>query len=147
MRVYLDNCVYNRPFDDQSAERIRLETHAIIEILDRIRTGRIELVWSYINELENAQSPFPENSRAIALWADNAHTFVVESTRLLRNANNLLEFGLRPLDALHVASAVEGKANYFLSTDDRLLRKRSVFDGVQLLNPINALEAMDEYIN
>ena len=26
MRVYLDNCCYNRPFDDQSQVRVRVET-------------------------------------------------------------------------------------------------------------------------
>ena len=26
MRIYLDNCCYNRPYDDQSKIRIRLET-------------------------------------------------------------------------------------------------------------------------
>lgn len=26
MRVYLDNCCYNRPYDDQSQMRIHLET-------------------------------------------------------------------------------------------------------------------------
>lgn len=28
MRVYLDNCMFNRPFDDQSHIRIRLEAEA-----------------------------------------------------------------------------------------------------------------------
>lgn len=28
MRVYLDNCMFNRPFDDQGHIRIRLETEA-----------------------------------------------------------------------------------------------------------------------
>ena len=28
MRVYLDNCCYNRPFDDQSQLKVRLETEA-----------------------------------------------------------------------------------------------------------------------
>jgi len=28
MKIYLDNCSYNRPFDDQSQMKIRLETEA-----------------------------------------------------------------------------------------------------------------------
>ena len=147
MRVYLDNCVYNRPFDDQSLERVQRETVATIEILERIRKGNLELVWSYINEYENVQNPFLENSRAIGLWRERANAIVVESPRLLRNAYNLVELGVRALDALHVASAVEGNAALFLSTDDKLLRKLSVFEEVRLLDPITALETMDEYIN
>ena len=43
MRIYLDNCALNRPFDDRSQERIRLETEAIIVILSRVE--RREWVW------------------------------------------------------------------------------------------------------
>ena len=28
MRVYLDNCCYNRPFDEQTQPSVRLETEA-----------------------------------------------------------------------------------------------------------------------
>ena len=37
MRVYLDNCCYNRPFDEQSQLRIRLETEARMEVHDYTR--------------------------------------------------------------------------------------------------------------
>jgi hypothetical protein len=33
MRIYLDNCAYNRPFDDQSQIRISLEAQASAAIL------------------------------------------------------------------------------------------------------------------
>ena len=32
MRVYRDNCCYNRPFDPQEQLRIRLETEAKLEV-------------------------------------------------------------------------------------------------------------------
>ena len=32
MRIYLDNCCYNRPFDEQTQLRIRLETEAKLPI-------------------------------------------------------------------------------------------------------------------
>ena len=35
MRVYLDNCCYNRPFDPQEQLRIRLETEAKLEVQSR----------------------------------------------------------------------------------------------------------------
>ena len=39
MRVYLDVCCLNRPFDDQSQDRIKLETDAVLSILDNCQTG------------------------------------------------------------------------------------------------------------
>ncbi len=41
MRVYLDNCCYNRPYDDQSQLRISLETQAKIQIQGMIRNGEL----------------------------------------------------------------------------------------------------------
>ncbi len=35
MKIYLDNCCYNRPFDDQTQERIHLESEAILAMLRR----------------------------------------------------------------------------------------------------------------
>ncbi len=54
LRVYLDNCVFNRPFDDQSQIRIKLETEAKFYIQALIKQRQLVLIWSYILELENA---------------------------------------------------------------------------------------------
>ncbi|MCL1812481.1 MAG: hypothetical protein FWG29_03035 [Treponema sp.] len=48
IKVYLDNCTYNRPFDDQNQIKIRLETEAKLFIQQSIIAGSYELVWSYI---------------------------------------------------------------------------------------------------
>jgi hypothetical protein len=39
MRVYLDNCCYNSPFDEQAQLRVRLETEAKMEIQSQMRIG------------------------------------------------------------------------------------------------------------
>src|SRR5689334_19529927 len=49
-KIYLDNCVLNRPFDDQSQERIRLETEATILLLARLE--RKEWTWLGSQALE-----------------------------------------------------------------------------------------------
>ena len=70
MRVYLDNCTFNRPFDDQI--RIRLETEAKLYIQERIRDGTLELVWSYILDYENLANPFEERRNVIQNWKARA---------------------------------------------------------------------------
>ena len=52
MRIYLDNCCFNRPFDNQSSIRVKLETDAKLYVQLMIRTGKIELAWSYIIDFE-----------------------------------------------------------------------------------------------
>jgi len=35
IRVYMDVCCLNRPFDDQSEDRIKMESEAVLMILNR----------------------------------------------------------------------------------------------------------------
>ena len=48
MKVYLDNCSFNRPFDDQDQIRIRIEAEAKLFLQKLIDQGKLELAWSYI---------------------------------------------------------------------------------------------------
>jgi len=59
MRVYLDNCCYNRPFDDQSQLKVRLETEAKLFVQQLMRTGAVEYVWSDMLNKEASDNPFP----------------------------------------------------------------------------------------
>ncbi|MCD4693262.1 MAG: hypothetical protein K8R79_10130 [Calditrichales bacterium] len=64
-RIYLDNCSFNRPFDDQSQLRIKLETEAKLAIQTSIINRKYELVWSYILDYENEQNPYEERKISI----------------------------------------------------------------------------------
>ncbi len=55
MKIYLDNCCYNRPINDQTQERIYLESQAILAILQRGESGIYKIVGSDILELEFEQ--------------------------------------------------------------------------------------------
>ena len=33
--IYMDNCCFNRPFDDPSSDSVRLEGEAVLMIIDR----------------------------------------------------------------------------------------------------------------
>ncbi|WP_020395710.1 PIN domain-containing protein [Thiolinea disciformis] len=142
MRVYLDNCIFNRPFDDQSHIRIRLEAEAKLYIQQQIREQKLELVWSYILEFENAQNPYHERQHAIQTWKDLAAVDIEESPVLLDTARILVAQGIKPKDALHVACAVEGQADYFISTDDKLLKKIQTIPIISALNPMDYIKEL-----
>ena len=46
MKLYLDNCMFNRPFDDQSNIKILLESEAKLKIQENIRLGHYALLQS-----------------------------------------------------------------------------------------------------
>jgi predicted nucleic acid-binding protein len=136
VRVYLDNCCLNRPFDNQDQLRIRLETEAKLDIQARLPRGELELAWSYILDFENAANPLPERQEEIAWWREVARVDVGETPDTIRRASQLVGRGLAPKDALHVACAIEGRCDVFLTTDDRLLRNLARFRGVRCCNPV-----------
>jgi len=139
MRVYLDNCVFNRPFDDQSHVRIRLETEAKLYIQDCIKNNNIELIWSYMLDVENDYNPFEEKRRAIEKWKKIASIDIGENKSLLNRANGLVRLGVKAKDVLHVSVAIEGNADYFITSDDRLLKKLSSNQEINALNPADIL--------
>ncbi len=57
VKVYLDTSVYNRPFDDQSQTRVRLETEAFLSILAKALAGAIVIISSSALLYENNQNP------------------------------------------------------------------------------------------
>ena len=67
VKLYLDMCVYNWPFDDQSDLKIKLETIACQMIFEKIQAGEIDLVWSFMLEFENELNPFTERKSEIRL--------------------------------------------------------------------------------
>lgn len=149
MKVYLDNCSLNRPFDDQSHIRIRLETEAKLYIQDKIKNQLLELVWSYILDIENDNNPFKEKRLVIARWKILSTIDVSASQFVIGKANDFVKLGVKVKvkDALHVACAINGKAEYFITTDDKLIKKLSGSEEINVLNPIDAAGQIDDSHN
>lgn len=88
MKIYLDNCCYNRPFDDQSQLRVKIEAEAKLIIQDEIRAGRFELSWSYILDLENMHNPFDERKMQISEWKRFASANIQETPEIINMAKS-----------------------------------------------------------
>jgi predicted nucleic acid-binding protein len=135
MRVYLDNCCFNRPFDDQSQARVRLEAEAKLEIQQRIKDKGIELAWSYVLDYENQANPFEERRDVIARWRATAVVDVEETDAVVQQAREIAGGGLRAKDALHVACAMAAGCDYFLTTDDFVVKRMRGFTGIAVKDP------------
>jgi len=140
MKIYLDNCCFNRPFDDQSNLRIRLEAEAKLKIQEETRNGMFELIWSYILDYENSKNPFKERREQIAKWRKYAVEDVVESQEVLGVARMLQEQGLKIIDSLHLACAIQASSDYFLTTDDGILKKATLIPRIKVTDPIGFIK-------
>ena len=145
IRVYLDNCCYNRPYDDQTQLRISLETQAKLFIQEQIILGRIELASSYVLNAENSMNRILSKRENIKRFI-NENTKVYVSVRHRQEVENqaaqIMKTGVKFLDACHIACALLGKCDYFLSTDDRLLKYRN--SSITILNPVDFLKEMED---
>jgi len=139
VRVYLAASTLNRPFDDQSLPRNRLETEAVIVILDQIERGMVDMISSSPLLYENLKSPLVYRRDYVATYLDMASVFVTADEALRERAREIAQQGIAPLDALHLASAERAEADWFLTCDDRMLRKArrgKLTVGVKVSTPV-----------
>lgn len=120
MRLYIDLNCFNRPFDDQRQERVRRETVAVFNILNRVLDGNNSLIWSWVLSFENSRHPKPDRRDEIALWQGRAEVVVAVNTKIRRRSQQLEAQGIPALDAAHLASAEAGGAEIFLTCDEPL---------------------------
>ena len=109
MLLYLDNCCFNRPFDDQQQLRISLETQAKLFIQQEILSGRFSLVWSYILEHENNKNPFESRRDSVLEWKNIAVKTMLETEEIISFGEILVKREVKVFDALHVACAYIGE--------------------------------------
>ena len=143
MKIYLDTCCLNRPFDDQGQERIRLETESIMIILARL--SRKEWIWlgSQALDIEIDRSPDADQRSRMKRIAGFIGQVVAIEKKELNRASEIEKLGFGGFDAVHLACAESGKADLFLSTDDRLLKRAKRFAKklrVKVANPLDWLK-------
>jgi hypothetical protein len=137
MRLYVDLSCFNRPFDDQGQERIRLETEAVLLILTRIVEGKDTLLWSWVMSFENDNHPRPDRRDEIAVWEARSERSVDVSGRLQQRARQIAQLGIPALDAAHLAAAEIGGADIVLTCDDLMIRRAARFGlPLRVLNPV-----------
>jgi len=133
MRIYLDCCSIQRPFDDKSHPRIAVEAEAVLVILSLCESGRVRLVSSEALQFEIGQIP-DQTRRDESLAILKIAKEVVEITPEIEAlARTMITTGVKPLDALHLASAGFSRADYFCTCDDKFLRKAKKIGGVGVM--------------
>ena len=140
LKIYLDNCCFNRPYDDQTQDIIMLETTAKLLIQKLVAEKKIDLVWSYILKFENSQNIYEAKKNAIAGWRKLSSLYVDQNNEIELLAQKITQHGLKNADSLHVACAIFAECKYFITVDRRILKYKC--DEITICNP---LEFMSRY--
>ena len=142
LRLYLDLCVFNRPFDNQNQLKIKLETEAKLFIQQGIINGAYELVWSYILEHENNQNKFDDKRNSIYDWKNIAKIHCIENEKIIMYAENLTTLNIRTKDALHIACAVYSNSDFLITTDKQLFNRK--LNDIKIINPLVFLNEVEK---
>ena len=140
IKLYLDTSVYNRPFDDQSQPRIFIETISFVVILGMIETNQFELSTSSVLIYENSRNPFQLRK----MWVNNCISyskhFIKVDLFVKKRAKELGLDSIRSMDSLHLACAEAMRCKYFVTCDDRIIRRYKGRINVQ--SPANFISEM-----
>lgn len=118
----------------------------MLALLALCESGRIELVSSDALLFEIGRNPsVTRREYALEILA-RASAFVDLGAEVEERARKLEVLGLKPLDALHLASAEAARSRYLCTCDDRFLRRaRSLTDlPIQVVSPLALIGELED---
>lgn len=139
LKIYLDNCCYNRPFDDLSQEKIFSEVEAIETIFKMYTNGEIEIYGSVAINFEISKIKFGNKRRQVEDLYDAMNLKEIPYSLLVRQrAIELKKYNIKDMDSLHIALAESIDIDYFITTDRLLINasKRANLK-IKVINPVN----------
>lgn len=148
MKLYFDMNVYNRIFDDQKQMRIRFESMAIDILFELIEKESYKLAWSFILEYENSRNPFIDRKFHIRSISALCKEVIKPNDKIKLIAKEIIKnSNTKDKDALHLASAVYGECDYFITCDDKFIKTidrnkdklKDIIGNIKLYNPIDFL--------
>lgn len=146
MKIYLDLCAIQRPLDTPDHVRIVLESEAVLGIIAFCDNGQVEILSSEALLYEGEQSSLPTRKEHTLAILEKAKDIINVAKKETLRAEKLMSFGLKPLDALHLALAETGKADYFCTCDDKLLRNAKRVEDlmVKVINPVDLIQEIEK---
>jgi predicted nucleic acid-binding protein len=88
-----------------------------------------------MHDYENNDNPFSDKKNRIATWKTRAAVQIAPSPEILTLTQKIMTLGIRTKDATHLACAITANADFFITTDKKLLNK--CVDGITIVNPID----------
>lgn len=138
MKVYFDNCCYNRLFDDRSNIKNYLEREAVLIVMQKAFENELEIVGSDILEIEIANIKNDEKRNDVeGVYQALVSESVKVTTEVKERAAQIGQLSnIRNFDSLHLASA-EMNADVLLTTDIKFLKGcHGIKLKVEVKNPV-----------
>ena len=145
LNCYLDACCLNRPFDDQTQDRIRIEAESVIILLKISLTGKIKLIGSDVLKHEISKTPDPVRKSQLLSLSKYISKFYTLNDAIIEFAYKLRKSGFGAFDSLHIATAEKSGVDIFITTDDKILklyRRNPELLQIRIENPANIVREL-----
>ncbi len=93
MRIYLDACCLNRPFDDHTQDRVRLESEAVLSILTQSKIKNWFLLNSEVIDIEISKIPDSEKRQGVGILSSLLKPLIIIDENVERRAISLEDLG------------------------------------------------------
>ena len=137
MKIYLDTCCLNRPYDDLSDNTVRLESEAVLAIIDICESGGWVFFSSdvLLDEILGITNIVKREKVLLLYHSATMHINLTDD--IVTRAREFERFQIKPYDALQLSSAEIGGADVFLTTDRQLISAADRSDvKIKVMNPL-----------
>ncbi|WP_247219239.1 PIN domain-containing protein [Synechococcus sp. C9] len=105
-----------------------MEAEAVLGIIKLWELRQLELVASQSLLFEANQNTNPVRKSYTLEILQKVDQFIDLSDQIENRSRKFVDMGVKPMDSLHLASAIEAKADYFCTCDDRFLKRAKLLD-------------------
>ncbi len=137
MRIYLDNCCYNRILDDRSNSKIYYERNSIMIILELAEKSEIKIIGSemLIKEIDDTKDAYKKSVLEM-LYSLCSEEIIVDKTILNRAEIIRHSSNIKYKDSIHLACAEAANADVLLTTDIKFMNNSNrIKTYTKVMNP------------
>ena len=137
MRIYLDNCCYNRILDDRSNSKIYYERNSIMIILELAEKSAIKIIGSemLIKEIDDTKDVYKKSVLEM-LYSLCSEEIIVDKTILNRAEIIRHSSNIKYKDSIHLACAEAANADVLLTTDIKFMNNSNrIKTYTKVMNP------------
>ena len=137
MRVYLDNCCYNRILDDRRDSKIYYERNSIMIILELAEKSAIEIIGSEMLVKEMSETKDNYRKSILQMLYELCSREVKVDSAILDRAEDIRHSSnIKYKDSIHLACAEAAKADVLLTTDIKFMNNSNCIKTyTKVMNP------------
>lgn len=150
MKIYMDNCCYNRILDDRTNPKIYFDRNTVLFILECVEKGMFTLIGSQMLKKEMEDTPIAFKREVLEM----IYSLCTEEIKVTEEiVNRAIEIrnnsNIRTKDSIHLACGEFANVDVLLTVDKKFMNNSNRLPAkIKVMEPTEwILEVLNEYSN